>query len=97
MGSLSLNSGGRTYAEQQKLYNAYLQGRGNRAAKPGSSLHESGIAADFGGPVYNTNMAAAMATKQHTWLRQNAAQFKWYWVGKNYGESWHWEYHPEWN
>lgn len=95
-GNLIINSGGRTYAEQAKAYADYKAGRGNLAAPPGSSLHESGIAADFGGPIYNKNTNAAMATKQHTWLRQNAAQFKWFWVGKNFGESWHWEYHPEW-
>lgn len=96
MGNLTINSGGRTYADQQYLYNLYLSGRGNKAAPPGSSLHESGIAVDFGGPLYSTNMNAAVATKQHQWMRQNAAQFKWFWVGKNFGESWHWEYHPEW-
>lgn len=95
-GGLTVNSGGRTYAEQAKLYAAYKAGRGNLAAPPGTSLHETGIAIDLGGPIYNKNMAAAVATKQHTWLRQNAAQFKWFWVGQRYGESWHWEYHPEW-
>lgn len=94
MGNLSVNSGGRTYQEQAKLYAAYKAGRGNKAAAPGTSLHESGIALDLGGPLYNTNMQAAMATRQHQWMRQNAAQFGWYWVGKNYGESWHWEYRP---
>lgn len=96
MGDLPINSGGRTYSQQAQLYALYRAGKGNKAAPPGTSLHESGIAVDFGGPVYNTNMNAAVATKQHAWLRQNAAQFGWYWVGKNYGESWHWEYHPEW-
>lgn len=95
-GNLQVNSGGRTYQQQAQLYAAYRAGRGNKAAPPGTSLHESGIAMDFGGALYNTNMQAAMRTKQHTWMRQNAANFGWYWVGKNFGESWHWEYHPEW-
>lgn len=95
MGNLKVNSGGRTFDEQAKLYADYKAGRGNKAAAPGSSLHESGIAVDLGGPLYNTNMKVAMATKQHQWMRQNAAQFGWYWVGKSFGESWHWEYHPE--
>lgn len=94
-GPLRINSGGRTYAQQAQLYAAYKAGRGNKAAPPGTSLHESGIAVDLGGPLYNTNMGAAVATRQHTWMRQNAAKFGWYWVGKNYGESWHWEYHPQ--
>jgi len=96
MGNLTVNSGGRTYQEQARLYALYKAGKGNKAAPPGTSLHESGIALDLGGPLYNTNMQAAMATRQHQWMRQNAAQFGWYWVGKNFGESWHWEYHPEW-
>lgn len=98
MGNLTINSGGRTYAEQARLYDGYRRGLPgyNKAAPPGTSLHESGIALDIGGPLYNTNMKAAMATKQHQWMRQNAAQFGWYWVGQKFGESWHWEYHPEW-
>lgn len=95
-GGLQINSGGRTYAQQQVLYNLYRSGRGNKAAPPGTSLHESGIAADFGGALYSTNMGRAVATRQHAWMRQNAAKFGWYWTGKNFGESWHWEYHPEW-
>lgn len=95
-GPLRINSGGRTYAEQARLYDGYRRGLPgyNKAAPPGTSLHESGIAVDLGGPLYNTNMGAAMATRQHQWMRQNAAKFGWYWVGQRYGESWHWEYHP---
>jgi hypothetical protein len=89
-GGLTVNSGGRTYQEQVVAYNKMLAG-GPKAAPPGTSLHESGIAVDIGGPITNAGSA------QHAWLRQNAAQFKWYWVGQKYGEPWHWEYHPEWN
>lgn len=88
---LKVNSGGRTRQEQQYLYDLYRSGRGNLAARPGTSLHESGIAVDIGGPVYTSN------TRQHAWMRQNAAKFGWYWVGQRFGEPWHWEYHPEWN
>ena len=93
VGGLSIASGGRTYAQQAALYAAYKAGRGNLAAPPGQSLHESGIAADFGGSAHYYSGA------QHAWLRQNAATFGWYWVGKNFSqrEDWHWEYHPEWN
>jgi peptidoglycan hydrolase-like protein with peptidoglycan-binding domain len=38
---------GRTYAEQKALYDAYRAGKGNLAARPGSSLHESGLAMDI--------------------------------------------------
>lgn len=84
---LTVNSGGRTYAEQVEAYRKYQNG-GPLAAKPGTSLHESGIAVDIGGPI------ASYDTAQHLWLQQNAAQFGWYWVGANFGEPWHWEYHP---
>lgn len=85
---LSVTSGGRTREEQAQLYADYLAGRGNLAAPPGTSLHESGIALDLGGPI------ASYGTAQHIWLQQNAARFGWYWVGERYGEPWHWEYHP---
>ncbi|MBQ7568112.1 M15 family metallopeptidase [bacterium] len=41
-----VTSGFRSYEEQVALYNAYLNGTGNLAAKPGTSRHESGLAAD---------------------------------------------------
>ena len=45
-GRLMVMSGRRTYAEQERLYAAYLAG-GNLAAKPGTSNHERGLAADL--------------------------------------------------
>lgn len=39
-------SGLRTHAEQAALYQKYLNGTGNLAARPGTSRHESGDAAD---------------------------------------------------
>lgn len=42
----SVSSGFRTYAEQVALYQAYLNGTGNLAAKPGTSNHEGGQAVD---------------------------------------------------
>lgn len=88
---ISVNDGGRTYAQQQILYNAYLNGTGNLAAKPGTSVHESGLAMDWGG-------IGGVGSATHNWLRQNAANYGWYWTGGNFSqiESWHWEYHPEW-
>jgi len=45
-GRLMILSGRRSRAEQQALYDAYLNG-GNLAAVPGTSLHELGLAADL--------------------------------------------------
>lgn len=87
-GTLSVISGGRTYAEQAKLYQAYLNGTGNLAAKPGTSVHESGRAVDFGGAAHDAGTAA------HRWLEQNAGKYGWSWTGKNFKqfEPWHFEY-----
>ncbi len=41
-----ITSGFRSYEEQERLYQMYLNGTGNLAAKPGTSRHESGLAAD---------------------------------------------------
>lgn len=43
---LSISSGFRSRQEQEVLYQKYLNGTGNLAAKPGTSNHESGNAAD---------------------------------------------------
>jgi peptidoglycan hydrolase-like protein with peptidoglycan-binding domain len=85
--NLQVVSGFRTMAEQQYLYNLYRSGRGNQAAPPGYSNHQSGIALDLNttgpsdavgsGPVYN-------------WLARNARRFG---FGRIASEHWHWEYH----
>ena len=46
-GRFSVLSGLRTRAEQAVLYQRYLNGTGNLAARPGTSRHESGNAADL--------------------------------------------------
>jgi hypothetical protein len=45
-----VNSGYRSYAEQAQLYALYLSGKGNLAAKPGSSNHNKGRALDVSAP-----------------------------------------------
>lgn len=45
-GGISGMGAGRTYAEQKQLYDLYKAGKGNLAAKPGTSLHEKGNALD---------------------------------------------------
>lgn len=52
---LEVISGHRSHAEQQVLYDRYLAGTGNLAAKPGTSRHETGRAAD----VYVNGVALA--------------------------------------
>ena len=58
---VSITSGHRTRDEQEVLYQRYLAGTGNLAAKPGTSNHESGNAADvkIGGVSLNSHAEAA--------------------------------------
>ena len=52
---VTIVSGFRSRAEQQHLYDLYKAGKGNLAAKPGSSNHEKGNAADVN--VKGTSLA----------------------------------------
>lgn len=79
---LGISSGFRSRDEQQRLYDAYLRGEGNLAAKPGSSNHESGFAIDIDYPNDNRSAAAA-------WVRANAARFGLALPVR--GEDWHLE------
>ena len=72
---LKITSAHRSRHEQEVLYQKYLNGTGNLAAKPGSSNHESGLAIDF------TNTPGA-----HEWLKKNAGRFG---LKNLPGESWH--------
>lgn len=85
---LVVNSGGRSNAEQARLYALYKAGKGNLAAPPGTSVHESGRAVDLGGSIMNAGSA------QHRWLQQVAAQYGFNWTGRTFSqvEPWHWEY-----
>ena len=78
---LRLESGFRTAEEQRVLFRAWRKGRGNKAARPGQSNHQSGRALDIGG-IYAPGALA--------WLETNAASFGFKRTVK--GEPWHWEY-----
>ena len=74
--NITITSGARSRAEQEKLYAAYKNGTGNLAAKPGTSNHESGDALDLGPP------------SAYAWLKQNAGRFGF--KNKIASEPWHW-------
>ncbi|MBT9587302.1 M15 family metallopeptidase [bacterium] len=74
--TLTITSGFRSRAEQERLYSAYKNGTGNLAARPGTSNHEKGDAIDFGG-----GQAA------YDWLAKNASKFGMH--GNVPGEPWH--------
>lgn len=80
---LPILEGGRTYERQAQLYNLYKSGRGNLAARPGTSNHETGRSIDIGGA------ARQVGSAQHNWLVKNGGNWGWGWEGKNFGESWH--------
>ena len=86
---LSPNSAFRTMEEQTRLYNMYLSGKGNLAAKPGYSNHQGGRSLDL-----NTGTGVTgYLSKVYRWLWSNAEKFGF----KNdvKGEPWHWTYYGQ--
>jgi LAS superfamily LD-carboxypeptidase LdcB len=92
---LSISTAWRSREYQQRLYDAwvaYKVGKGPwapMAAKPGSSLHEKGIAVDLHGlnsakPNYNPVRTG--------WLKANAERFDYFNTGAFFStpEPWHW-------
>lgn len=86
---LQVGNGWRSVAQEAELWNLYKAGKGPMASKPGTGVHGYGTAVDINGPINNVN------SRQHAWLRQNAAQYGWFWVGQRWGEPWHWEFFPD--
>lgn len=78
--ALRIVSGFRTMEHQQALYAAYRRGRGNLAARPGHSNHQSGHALDL-----NTSTPGV-----YRWLQRNAARFGFRRTVPT--EAWHWEW-----
>ncbi len=81
--TLKIVSGFRTMAEQQYLYNCYVNcscNNCNLAAKPGYSNHQSGHALDL-----NTSSGGVL-----TWLNNNGAAFGFKRTVPS--ETWHWEW-----
>ncbi|KAJ3317731.1 hypothetical protein HDV06_001285 [Boothiomyces sp. JEL0866] len=79
---LKIVSGFRTMQEQQNLYNLYLSGQGNLAAKPGFSNHQNGRALDLNPEEFDN----------YNWLAANAAKFSFCRTVPS--ERWHWEHRP---
>jgi len=80
--NLAIVSGFRTMRQQRRLYRLYLEGRGNLAARPGYSNHQSGIALDL-----NTSSGGV-----YHWLAHHAHHFGFRRTVPS--ERWHWEYRP---
>jgi hypothetical protein len=76
---LQIVSGWRTMEQQRRLYQLYISGRGNLAARPGYSNHQSGLALDL-------NMNLSGVTR---WLNAHAAEYGFRRTVAS--EPWHWE------
>lgn len=84
---VALNSGFRSYPEQKFLWEGFSRGLPgfNRAAKPGFSNHQNGIAFDIA-------VAGGSGNPAYDWLKANATRFGF--VRTVSGEPWHWEFDP---
>ena len=80
-GTLILNSGFRTYKNQQGLYNRTKETRGlavaeKLSARPGHSEHQLGLAADFSVKGQDCVIMVCFGkTEAGTWLAENAHEF----------------------
>jgi hypothetical protein len=85
--SIFIRSGFRTFAEQKFLHDGFVAGRPgfNRAAPPGSSNHQNGIALD----IY---VKDAIGEAAYAWLKQNGPAHGF--IRTVNGEPWHWEFLP---
>jgi hypothetical protein len=81
--NLPLLSAFRSMEQQQRLYDLYRSGRGNKAARPGYSNHQMGLSVDLG----NTG---GYGGRNYRWLKQNAHRFGF--VNDVRGEPWHWTF-----
>jgi hypothetical protein len=84
---VAINSGFRSYPEQKLLWEGFSKGIPgfNRAAKPGGSNHQNGIAFDIAVPGGDGNPT-------YEWLKKHATGFGF--VRTVSKEPWHWEYDP---
>ena len=101
--TLIINSSYRSYEEQDKVYNEYLDSRGEEAAnkiaaKAGFSEHQTGMAIDI--QTYGSNAKTFEEFEEFKWLQDNAHKYgfilrypkdKEYLTGYEY-ESWHYRY-----
>jgi sarcosine oxidase len=83
--TLRLNSGFRTYGQQEELWNSYRNGKGSKAARPGRSNHQNGLSFDLGTESFTSPL--------YLWMTENAPRYGFLRTVSR--EHWHWEYRPE--
>jgi D-alanyl-D-alanine carboxypeptidase len=81
---LWVSSGYRSRKEQRYLYERYKKGLGARAARPGRSNHQRGIAVDVS--------VGDESSPTYRWLSANACRHGFRRTVPS--EPWHWEYRP---
>jgi len=81
---LWVSSGYRSRGQQRLLYQRYKQGLGARAARPGRSNHQRGIAVDVS--------VGDESSATYRWLSANACRHGFRRTVPS--EPWHWEYRP---
>ncbi len=84
--SLLVTSGWRSYQQQRYLWRRYRQGLGPKAARPGRSNHNRGLAVDL-------VVGSEEASPTYDWLAGNACRFGFRRTVAS--EPWHWEYRPK--
>lgn len=92
--AVGLAAAGRTRAEQQVLYDLWRAGKGNLAAKPGTSLHESGLAIDVtrNSALQRWMVAGGSTTAVKAGEKLRAHDYGWYRTVPS--EPWHFRYYP---
>ncbi|RKG81712.1 M15 family metallopeptidase [Corallococcus terminator] len=83
--SLLITSAWRSYQQQRYLWRLYRKGRGPKAARPGRSNHNRGLAVDL---VVGNDLESPT----YAWLAGNACRFGFRRTVAS--EPWHWEYRP---
>lgn len=68
VGKITTSTSYRTFEQQTRLYNLYISGNGNKAAKPGTSYHEIGLAIDMYKEWYERN-TVIMTFKNNDWFK----------------------------
>ena len=92
---LRLNDAFRTMEEQTRIYNERqnpaVAAKKGKAAKPGTSNHQGGIAADIAVGLTKNDYISGIRTPTFEWLVTNAAKFGFDHVeGDGQNEPWHW-------
>jgi hypothetical protein len=84
---VAINSGFRSYPEQKLLHEGFVKKLPgfNKAAPPGTSKHQNGIAFDI-------RVAGGDGNPTYEWLKRNGPAHGF--IRTVNGEPWHWEYDP---